>query len=431
MPPKSLSRPLKVTPVKASEATVVDVTLAILKATYPSFEFSREANFQTEVMLAKASKHKTGAKGRPDIIGVLAPDTDIETTADVVIFVEVKKLVSNHGSFPGDNPVTQAIAGVTHYMEKAWEHRRSQGPSIVGMAVSGLADGVPEEVSVFGIAACNSSGVGDPVIRNLGFTVIPEEERLLELLFSFRGWPGAAILPKSNGHVALLPSVAISRMKVSYGVNRNLRPSHVEEIFEYLSNLRDQGDDVFVPGIIIMGIVAGTYYILDGQHRYEALKKANNEGWAFSFLIQLIAVKAKTDLREIYISHYLALEATAGEAALESEPFEYTLAANVIEGVISNLPKSPTKIFGRSQTCPFVKTVAAVERLGAYFNENPDQAAKGQDFLIKKILGLNAAMKADPPGVSPNGVEYSARTMAIAARAGCYLGLVRPESWFE
>lgn len=405
---------------------MVDVVLATLKATYATFSFSREARPETDYLLSKASKRGSDTRGRPDIIGIRT-DPDLE---DVVVFVEVKRSTDDHGEV-GGNLKTQAVAGVVHYMTKAWEVKRARGPDLVGMAVSGLNQGQPELVSVFGIARCNSFGVGEPVVRDLGFAKIPDESRALELLYSFRGWPGALVLPKSSGYVAMLPSVVFPRLEVSHTINRSLRESHVEEIYEYLASLVDAGREPFIPGVIIIGVYQGKYHVLDGQHRYKALEKIQRDGHEFSFLVQLLPVGSKEELVDIYTAHYLAVEASPEEALFESLPPEWELAQDVVDGIITHLPKSSTKIFGRSATCPFVKTVTVIERLGIFFRENPDVAAKGKDFLIKKALRLNASLKAAPPTTSTSGVVYAARTLNIAAKAACYLGLVRPEQWFE
>lgn len=416
-----------------AEAKVVDIARDILREKYPSFTFSREgtANPEVEKMLASASKKGSGQPGRPDIIGVR---TEYQGEgAGEVILVEVKASSARHGSFPvaeggPDMRATHAIPGIIHYMRSAWDLKRSAGMAIVGIAISGVsAEGQFAMVNVFGVAGCNSA-CKEPVIRDLGFREIPSEERCLELLYSLKGWPGSFALPRSSGQVILLPSEAIPKLEVSTEINRKFSPTQADDIYKYLLKLKEEDREIFIPGIIIIGVCDGKYYILDGQHRLSALTRFEKQGNSFSFLVQLVPCATKGDLREVYTSHYLALEATPAEVALEATG-EEELARDVCDRLAGSFPDQP-KIFGRSATCPFIKTVVAVERLRALFVEQPELAEEGVEALVAQVLRKNAKMRKTPPVTSAAGVVYASRTMDLCKRSGCYLGLLRPEDWF-
>ena len=86
-------------------------------------------------------------------------------------------------------------------------------------------------------------------------------------------------------------------------IQRVIKKERVDELYDNFLRIYDQEEEIITPGVIIIGQLEDTWYILDGQHRFNAyLLLYENTGRDQKLPINKIQVETKKELGQLFES---------------------------------------------------------------------------------------------------------------------------------
>ena len=442
------------------ETRVVDTVLRELqkKSCYSDiFDIVREHTDYKALkdLLATASKRGNDNIGKCDII--LTPKNK---KTKVYILIECKKNANKHGSLDDTSQnavIGKAIPGTAHYMKHVWEKgNKSQGYTILGMAVSGM--GSERKITVLGI--CNSQNHDSvPHIKILfDENYIPKFEDIMSQLYSFCNINNSNIPFLENYDNSLIVQVPLSvfdRLIFSRKVQRYYSVIHRDEIVASLLQRHNNKKSIILPGVIIIIVYNCEYYIIDGQHRFEAYKdyyKSYGRDCYISF--QIFIVDTEESVNDIYETHYKAMAPTEDEKIVpvkkkkiieeSSKSEEEDVKAPKVKKVskrgwaydltreVFELMSERWKIVNESTSPPNITRSTQMEIFEQYLKENEDfYIDYTVDDIMKILLKKNKKLANNPPTAqksNPNK-SYGELTLTKAKNADCYLGLIWANEW--
>ncbi len=369
--------------MKPSETTVVDEIrddLISRPCFNKTFVISREKpkGQYLSSLFATASKKDNGNIGRCDII----LEEKAAKRNSVVILIECKNDPKKHGSPSENSPVAKkdkAVPGVVHYITKVWSSgNKSKGYTLIGIGVSGI--GTQRKITVVGI--CNLQNVdAEPKIKVLfeNINYLPDYKHLLDELYSFKNIPDITYLQNyENDMIISVPFKIMHRLGFSNAFQRHYSLSHKNDIVASLTKRRAEGKSPVLLGVIIVAVYEYKYYIVDGQHRFEAYKEDYKiHGEEASTFFQIKYVETLEEVREAYNDHYKAMVPTESEKTLTILDDTDDVEAEVV------ISKSPSK---KSPTKPKIQkrkaTIAEYPEVEDIIVENDDSESVLDDLLL-------------------------------------------------
>ena len=87
-----------------------------------------------------------------------------------------------------------------------------------------------------------------------------------------------------------------------YGGNRKIISSHIKNIYKSLEKKFKNNEEIFLGGIIIIAYYDNQFYIIDGQHRIQALKKLykkNKKKLKYKIRCDVVFCKDEKNLRSM------------------------------------------------------------------------------------------------------------------------------------
>lgn len=195
-----------------------------------------------------------------------------------------------------------------------------------------------------------------------------------------------------------MQDVPLSKMRVSVNAQRELRPSHVNRI------VAEFDIDRFEPPVV--NYRDGHYWVVDGQHRIEAVKQWLGDSWAKQSitceLFSGLSEKEEADLFDhrnfkLTVSAYdkFRVRVTAGrqdETAVKKavEAAGLRLSRDKSDGAVSSV-STLLKVFRRSDAQTLIRTLRVVHRS---FGE-PGLSNHVIDGTARMLERYNGAIKDD------------------------------------
>ncbi len=457
--------------LKPYETMVVDDIMSEFKAnkSYSKlFNIERE-NTQVKylsMLLATASKENNGKRGKCDIM--LTPKHEKTAT---YILVECKRYSTQHGTLRDDESHKgKAVPEAAHYVKHVWEKdKRSNGHTIIGVAVSGTKP--DRKITVIGICNCQNN-VSDPYVKELYDGIdIPDYDVLLNKLYAFDNVPGVkSIVGTNNVIICTIPLSVLHRIDLSTAVQRYYSISHKKEILVALSELHTNNKCIILPGAIIIVICDYKYYIVDGQHRFEAYKEFyQRHKHDENILFQIFTVETLNEVKDMYETHYKAMAPMQEEKVITVKikkekkdnvnsstknniTNRWSLSDEIIEssssseGIINrgwhyeltnkvfDLISQEWDIVNDSTAPPNITRNTQMEYFQQYLVENEKSYCNTSPESIMKILmKKNKELINYPPTKQKSNPkkEYGDLTYQKAYKCGCYLGLIWADEWLQ
>lgn len=245
---------------------------------------------EISALFDSASKKRNGNKGFPDFI--ICPRKD----QYYFIIIECKQHNKHHchqtGSsrdyFSDDDPEKYACSGVRHYAKMCHLSHSANGINgtngIIGIAVSGNK----RDELLFTTYVYNFQNYKEPVERLEPLNDIPKAKKLRELiLFPNIGIKNKLGLHQAQFHINNDTSVICTIEEFhKFVINlpifqRVVDQTHADQIFESIKEKQS------TKGVIVIGVLNGQLYLVDGLHRTEAYKKLVGDSGAMKLQVEL------------------------------------------------------------------------------------------------------------------------------------------------
>jgi len=210
-------------------------------------------------------------------------------------------------------------------------------------------------------------------------------------------------------------------------IQRNVDPARVAAITEYITKSVENGQAP-VLGVISLVILGDKIYVVDGQHRLEALRAYHASSTRMVPFHTLQYLAATPDaLREIFMLinsgepvPTWVLTASADRITFDKECEAYLSQFNPLFNSNSNRPAANITAFmnayKKSKHYPRIKKMEDFTRLLNFFNTT--LAAKCQDSAFRKAIGVASNYT-------------STRWWSTMVATGFYLGIDKDFSYLE